>query len=135
MANAIYPKAKQRALTSGMNLSAGTVKAVLIDTASYTYSASHEFLSSIPVGARVGAAVTLAGKTVTDGVFDCDDFAFTGLVAAPGIEAIGVFVEVGSDATSPLIAYIDTATGLPAAAGATEVSVAVDSGANKLFKL
>lgn len=135
MANLIYPLAKQLALGAGMNLSAGTVKAVLVDTASYTYSAAHQFFSSVPVGSRVGAAVTLASKTVTNGVFDAADVSFTGLVSAPTIEAVVVYVDTGTEATSPLIAYLDTGTGLPVAAGATQVNVTWDNGANKIFAL
>lgn len=135
MANLIYPKAKERALTGGLGLIAGTVKVYLIDLGAYTYSAAHEFLSDVPGGARIGTAQTLATKSITGGVFDADDVAYSGLSGAPSIEALLIAVDTGSDATSPLIALIDTATGLPIAAGATSGSVAWDNGANKIFKL
>ena len=135
MANAVYPKAKEAALAAGMGLVAGTVKATLIDTASYTYSAAHQFYSSVTGGARVGTAVTLASKTVTDGVFDAADISFGALGSAPSCEAVVIWVDTGTDSTSPLIAYIDTATGLPVSAGATQVDVAWDNGPNKIFKL
>lgn len=135
MANALYPKAKEAALGSGMNLSAGTVKAYLIDTGAYTYSAAHQYLSDVPGGARIGTAQTLASKTLTNGVFDAADVTYSGLTSAPTIEAIVIAVDTGTDATSPLIAYIDTATGLPISAGATGGTVAWDNGANKIFAL
>jgi hypothetical protein len=135
MPNALYPKAKEAALGSGMNLASGTVRAILVDTSAYTYSAAHQFLSSVAAGARVGSAVTLASKTLTDGVFDAADISFTGLTAAPSIEAIVLYVDTGSEATSPLIAYIDTATGLPTSAGASQVDVAWSNGANRIFAL
>ena len=48
MANEIYPKWKEAIQQASANSSlAGTVKAVLIDTAAYTYSTSHEFLSPL----------------------------------------------------------------------------------------
>lgn len=133
MTNAVYPKFKELALGAGGNLAAGTVKAALVDTASYTYSAAHQFLSSL--AGQVGAAVTLGAKVITDGVFDAADTSFTGLTAAASIEAIVIYVDTGSAATSPLVAYIDTAAGLPVTAGATQVDVAWDNGANKIFKL
>lgn len=135
MANAVYPKFKELALGAGGNLSAGTVKATLIDTANYTYSAAHQYYSSVGGSARVGTAVTLGSKTLTDGVFDAADISFTGLSSAPTIEALIIWVDSGVEATSPLVAYIDTATGLPVSAGATQVDVAFDAGANKIFKL
>jgi hypothetical protein len=79
--------------------------------------------------------VTLASKTVAAGVFDAADISFTGLSSAPTIEALVIYKDTGADATSNLIAYIDTATGLPVAAAATQVDVTWDNGANKIFKL
>jgi hypothetical protein len=63
MANALYPKYKEAIIQASANSSlTGTVKAVLIDTASYTYSAAHEFYSSASAGcARVPLSSTGAG--------------------------------------------------------------------------
>lgn len=135
MANLVYPKAKQAALGSGLNMSAGTVKAQLIDLGAYTYSAAHEFLSDVPSGARIGTAATLAGKSLTNGVFDADDVSYSGLTSAPTIEAILFYVDTGTEGTSRLVALIDTATGLPIGAGATSGTVAWENGANKIFTL
>lgn len=135
MTNAVYPKCKQLALGAGVNLAAGTVKATLIDTANYTYNAAHDFYDDVGGTARIGTPVVLGTKTLTDGVFDAADISFTGLTSAPSLEAVIIWVDTGVEATSPLVAYIDTATGLPVAAGATQVDVAWDNGANKIFKL
>lgn len=132
MANALYPKFKQFLLAI---LSTGTVKAQLVDAAAYTYNAAHEFLSDIPSGARIGTAVTLTTKTVTDGVFDADNVSVTGLTSAPTIEALALYIDTGVEGTSRLVAYIDTATGLPVSAGATQVDATWDNGANKIFRL
>jgi hypothetical protein len=133
MANAVLPATKKAALDA--ILATGTAKAYLIDTASYTYSSAHDFLADIPGGARVGSAVSLTNITTTDGVFDADDVSFTGLSGAPTIEAVAICVDTGVEATSRFLCYIDTATGLPASAGASQVNVAWDGGANKIFKL
>lgn len=133
MANKVLPKARERMLAGGLNLLAGTVKAQLIDTAAYTYSDAHQFLSDIPSGARIGAPVTLSNKSITNGVFDADDLAFSGLTSAPTIEALAYYVDTGTESTSPYFLFIDTATGLPMAAGATGGTVTHDNGANKIF--
>ena len=136
MANALYGKARQAFLDADIDWSVDTIKAILVDTASYTVSIDvDEFLSTIAGGARIGSAATLASKTSTLGVADAADISFTGLVGAPTIEALVIYKDTGVEATSRLIAYIDTATGLPVAAAATQVDVAFDSGANKIFKL
>lgn len=114
MANALYPKWKEQLLqfTANNNLSAGTVKVALIDTASYTYSSSDQFWSSASA-ASVGTPQTIGSKTFTDGVFDGADVTFP-LVTGASVEALILYIDTGSAATSPLVAYIDTGvTGLP----------------------
>jgi hypothetical protein len=137
MANVVYPKYKEALLTGSadISLTTGTVKACLVDTGVTAYNAAHDFYNDIS-SAVIGTPVTLAGKSVTDGIFDSTtDPSFTGLTAAPTIEAIVVFIDTGTPATSRLVAFIDTATGLPISAGATQVDVTWDNGANKIFKL
>ena len=63
MANALYPKYKEALLSASTNVSlvTGTVKAVLIDLADYTYSAAHDFLDDIPAAAREGCFLWVQG--------------------------------------------------------------------------
>lgn len=117
MANRLYSLYKQSLLGAGVNLVTGTVKVQLVDTGAYTFSDAHQFLSSIPSGARIGAPVTLGGKSVASGVFDAADSTFTSVPAGTGtaanVEALVIYRDTGDPATSDLIAYIDAATGLP----------------------
>jgi len=110
MANALYPKFKQALLDASANtdLNDGTVKAVLVDTGSYTYSSTHEFLTSLT--GTVGTAQTIANTTVTDGLFDGDNVTFPS-VSGPSVEAIVLYVDTGNPATSRLVAYLDTGVG------------------------
>lgn len=135
MANALYGKGREAFLSGDIDWLVDTIKVALIDTAAYTVSIDvHDFWDDASAG-LVGTAQTLGTKTATLGVADAADVSFTGLVAAPSIEALIIYKDTGTPSTSNLIAYIDTATGLPVAAGATQVDVAWDSGANKIFKL
>jgi len=114
MANALYPKWKEQLLqfTANNNLSAGTVKVALIDTGTYTYSSSDQFGSSASAAA-VGTPQTIGSKTFTNGVFDGADVTFPSVTGA-SVEALILYIDTGSAATSPLVAYIDTGvTGLP----------------------
>lgn len=109
MANALYPKWKESLLqlTAGNSLSAGVVKVALVDTGTYIYSATHQFYSSITGVA--GTPVTLATKTYTNGVFDAADSTFTAVSnGSITCEALVIYIDSGTPATSPLVAFIDT---------------------------
>ncbi|KRA00246.1 hypothetical protein ASD64_01335 [Mesorhizobium sp. Root157] len=112
MANAIYPKWKEAVMQATSNSSlGGTVKVALVDTGTYTYSAAHEFYSS--VSGVVGTPATLGSKTFTGGVFDAADVTYTG-VSGSSAEALIFYIDTGSSATSRLVAYLDTGwTNLP----------------------
>lgn len=132
MASVIYPKAKEAALAGGLNMAAGTVRAALVDTGVYTYSGAHEFLSSLT--GVVGTAVTLANKTLVNGVFDADDVTFTNVSGAT-VEAVVIYVDTGVAGTSRLVAFIDAGAGLPLTPNGTDVQCVWDNGANKIFAL
>lgn len=135
MANALYGKGREKFLNADIDWSVDTIKVALVDTASYTVAIDTDEFYSTVSAAVVGTPQTLASKTATLGVADAADISFTGLVGAPSIEALVIYKDTGVAATSPLIAYIDTASGLPVTSGATQVDVAWDNGANKIFKL
>lgn len=140
MANKIYPKAFERMMKGGLDLLNQNVKAVLVDTASYTYSDSHEFLSDISAPARIATSGNMAGKTVAtvttdDARFDCDDFTITVGASQPTCEALVYYVDTGVAGTSYLLKFIDSTTGLvytpPAGGGSVQVQVS----ANGVFEL
>lgn len=126
MANSLYPSYKALLLNAGLNLSSLTIKAALVDTGVVAYSSAHDNYDDISAGV-IGTPVTLASKTTTGGVFDAANSSFTGLSSAPTIEALVLYYDSGTPATSTLIAWIDSATGLPVSAGATQVDVTWDA--------
>ena len=135
MANALYDKARERFLTGQFNWSTDSIKSVLVDTGAYTVSlTSHEFLSDISSSARVSTSGAFTGKTTTGGAADANDITFSS-VSGASIEAIVIYADTGTEATSPLIAFIDTATGLPITPNGGDIIVTWDNGANKIFKL
>lgn len=123
MANALYPKWKEQLLqfTADNNLSSGTVKVALVDTGTYTYSSAHQYLSSLT--GVVGTAQTIGSKTFTNGVFDGADVTFA-TVTGNTVEALVLYIDTGSSATSPLVAYIDTSvTGLPVTPNGGDIAI------------
>ena len=117
MANAIYPKYKEALLNASANSaitgSGSTgLYAALVDTGTYTYSASHEFYSSL--SGVVGTDQEITTPTLTNGVVDGGDVTFSA-VSGNSVEAIVIYRKnAGANTTWRLVAYIDTGqTGLP----------------------
>lgn len=112
MPSAIYPKYKEAILQATANSSlTGTVKVALVDTGAYTYNSAHEFYSSLTgiVGPAQASQPVLASKTYVNGLFDAADVTFTA-VSGVSIEAVVIYIDTGSAATSRLVAFIDQFT-------------------------
>lgn len=125
MANAIYPKYKEAIIGGGTNIDllGGTVKVALVDTGVYTYSATHQFLTDLT--GRVGTDQTIpATKTVTNGLFKTTGTnTFTG-VSGASVEALVLYIDTGTPATSRLVAFIDTGvTGLPVTPNSGDITI------------
>ncbi|HEV6964632.1 hypothetical protein [Roseateles sp.] len=126
MANALFPKFKEAILQAAANSSlTGTVKVALVDTGTYTYSAAHEFLTSL--SGVVGTAQTLGSKTFTNGAFDAANVTFP-TVSGATAEALVVYIDTGTPSTSRLVAYIDTGvTGLPVTPNGADINLTFDA--------
>lgn len=135
MANALYDKGREAFLKADIDWLVDDIKVVLVDTGLYTVDiAAHDFLADIAVGARVATSGNLGSKTATAGVADAADVVFP-TVTGNTVEALVIYKDTGDPATSPLIAYIDTATGLPVTPNGGDINITWDSGVNKIFKL
>ena len=135
MANALYDTARQRFLEGSFNWTTDTIKALLVDAGAYTVNLStHEFHSDISGSAIIATSGAFTSKTTTGGAADAADVTFTSVTGA-SVEAIVLYKDTGVSATSPLICYIDTATGLPITPNGGDIIVTWDNGANKIFKL
>ena len=140
MANQLYPKAKEDFLAGNLNMSSNTITMALIDTDVYSFSSSHEDRADIPNTAVI-STTDLASKTITSGIFDAADATFTSVTGA-NAEALILYHNTGDaendgtdQASSRLIAYIDTATGLPILPNGGDITVRFSDGANKIFAL
>lgn len=117
MANAVYPLYKQSLLSGDTNTAltgSGSTGlfAALVDTGTYTYSASHQFYSSL--SGVVGTDQEITSPTLTNGLIDGGDVTFSS-VTGNSVEAIVLYRKnAGANTTWRLVAYIDTSvTGLP----------------------
>jgi len=135
VSNQLYDKGRQKFLEGNIAILTDAIKIVLVDSADYTADlVNHDFLDDIPAGGRVATSGNLAGKTSTDGVFDATDVTLTAVTGDPSEYIIG-YKDTGVASTSPLLWFIDTATGLPVTPNGGDINVIWDNGANKIFKL
>lgn len=133
MASVLYDKGREAFLSGTISWSSDTIKCYLLDLTAYTLNAAtHQFLSDVPVGARVGTAQTLGSKTVTAGVADAADPTFPSVPLGNACAAFLLYKDTGVAGTSPLIAYID---GFSVTPNGGNITVQFDNGSNKVFKL
>jgi len=87
-----------------MALLSSTVRAVLVDTAVYTYAAGHT-MADIPSAARLGTSPAMSGGAVSEGSYTVAGYTFTAPDAAASV-ALVYYVDYGSDAANRLLSYI-----------------------------
>lgn len=132
MANALFTAYRNAVLGSGTataDLDTDTIKAMFVDHADDTpAAATDDFINDILSAARVPAIAScpsLGSKTigtVAAGVFDAADTTFTALTGDAS-ESLILFKDTGTESTSTLIAFWDTATGLPLTPNGGDVTV------------
>ena len=136
MANALFDKGREAFLNGDISWSGDSLKVVLVDSSLYTVNlATHQFLADVPAGARTSTSVNLTGKTITAGVADASDATFTAVPVDSSQEYVIIYQDTGDVNTSRLIAFIDTATGLPVTPNGGDIVVEWSNGAAKIFKL
>jgi hypothetical protein len=133
--NKLYGLARQAFLEGTLCwLDPTNIKAVLCDATYVPSMDTDQFLAIITAGKRVATSGNLASKSSTLGVANAGNVTFSA-VSGSAIYSIVLYKDTGDEATSPLIAYIDTATGLPVTPSGGDIIVQWDTGANKIFKL
>jgi hypothetical protein len=143
MANALYGKGRDGFLNANIDWTVDTIKVTLIDAADYVLGANidvHQYMNTDTVPAAAKIATQTLTCTSSLGVADASDVTFP-TVTGDQSEALIIWKDGGGGGTSAsgttdlLIAYIDTATGLPVTPNGGDITVVWDSGANKIFKL
>ena len=134
MANVLFDTGRFGFLTGLIDWDTDVIKAVLVDHAVITpLPGTHVFLSDISTGV-VATSPALTSPTGTAGVADAADITFTA-VSGASCESLVLYKDTGVAATSRLIAFIDTATGLPVTPNGSNITVQWDNASNRIFKL
>lgn len=123
-----------QSVSSAPSVTATPIDAYLIDTTKYTVDATnHANMTSVVALARVAGPIALSSKAVVGGAADAADVTFPSVVGATS-QAVMLVKHTGADATDTLLAYIDTATGLPITPNGGDIIIVWDGGANRIFK-
>ena len=142
MANALFDPGREGFLAGEIDWDTAVIKAALVR--GYTFSAAHKFVSDVTGagGTLVATSAALVSKTVASGVADAADVTFSAVGAGAAITGILVFqssaVTGGADVAASaqrVIAFVDTATGLPVTPNGGDITIQWDAGANRIFKL
>jgi hypothetical protein len=137
MANALYDAGRSHFLDGDIDWSADNIKVVCVDHGVDTPNVStDDFLDDIGAGARIATSGNLASKTSTAGVADAADLTITSVTGA-SFESINLYDDTPvAESGKFLIAYIDTATGLPCTPNGGDITIQWDnSPTSKIFKL
>lgn len=136
MANALYGKAKESLLSGEIDLTSNTVKFLMVSSDYVVAINTHEYVSDIGTGNIVARSGELDNKTVTLGVFDAGNETVEEY-GNSGFDYIILYADSGIDTTSRLLAYIDTADGLPveATVGTSTIAIQWSNDASKIFAL
>lgn len=133
MANALFDPGREGFLDGSIDWDTNDMRVMLVKS-TYAYDAADKFVSDLG-SVDNGRSAALGTKTVTSGVADAADTTLTA-TSAVACNALVVYQYNASDAAARVIAYIDTATGLPfTPAASQQVNIAWDNGSNKIFKL
>ena len=141
MANALFDPGREGFLDGSISWATPVIKVALVR--GYTFNAAHKFVSDVTAtGTLAATSAALTSKTVTNGVADAGDITFSAVATNASNHYLLIFqssaVTGGADVAATaqrVIAYIDTATNLPAVPNGGDITVAWDNTGNKIYKL
>lgn len=133
MANTLFDKGRQGFLDGSIDYDTNDIRVMLVRS-TYTLDQTDQFVSDLG-SVDNGRSAAFASKTTTSGIADAADITLTA-TAAVACNALIIFKHTGADTSARLIAYIDTATGLPLTpATSATISIAWANTTNRIFKL
>jgi len=134
MANALYDNGRNAFLNGDIDYTNDTIKMALVSGSYVPDLVDHDFFNDLS-SSVIGIPQVLSGKTTSAGVANCSDVNFGTITAGSVVQYIVLYKDSGSDSTSNLIALYDTAVGIPFTTSGAEITIKIDTGASKLFKL
>jgi len=119
-------------LKGSIDFESDSIAAILVDSSSYTVDLSaNSTIEDIAEAAQI-SEVTLTGKSVVNGVFNCDAITFSS-VTGDNADAIVLFVNADDVEECLLICYVDNASEFPLTPDGTDITISPS--ATGLFEL
>ena len=134
MANALYDTGRNAFLRGDLSWNSNTFKVVLLSSSYTSNLSTHQYLSSIPGGARVATSSALTTLFPGAGVADASDITFTS-VSGSQVTQFVIYRDTGVEATSQLVALFDTALNLPITPNGGDITLTWSNDTNRIFKL
>lgn len=125
------PLGAQKVLSGAINFLTDDIK-VRIMPSTFAYG-GEEFLNALPAG--IGTDQSLAGKSITGGVFDADDVEFGAIAGGSTMGSLILYKSTGVGSTSPVLLHFDDVTGFPKATNGSAFKQKWSNGPAKIFKL
>lgn len=135
MANSLFDLGREAFLDGSADWDTDTIKIALVR--GYAINQAHKFVSDVTGagGVFVQRSAALGSKTVASGVADAADVTLAAVAAGAAITSIVAYKDTGADATSRVLAFIDTGTNIPVTPNGGDIVVQWDNTANRIFKL
>lgn len=130
MADSMYDRARQKFLGGELDWDTQTFKARLVSS-SYTYNAAHTSVNDLAGVIHTSAA--LSSPTKTNGFADAADITFTAVTAGSTANAMVVYHEDSTSASSTLVVYIDSASAFPITTNGGDIIAVLN--ASGLFRI
>lgn len=126
MADTAYDLFLQALLAGTNDLATATIKLMLVNIAGGHYTpdfTTDQFITVIAGGDQIAITSALTSVTITDGVFDAANTLWASVASGPAAGAFVIFIDTGTPSTSPLLAYIDSYSGLPVTPNGSNIDV------------
>jgi hypothetical protein len=138
VANALFGPGREGFLAGEIDWDTAVIKCVLLR--SYTYDSTDKFMSDLSGASIVATSSAFTAKTITNGTADAADVVFSAVGAGAAITNLVIYqasaVGGGGDVANTaqrVIAFIDS--GFPVTPNGGDITIAWDSGANRIFTL
>ena len=122
--------------TTGTNTTGGTGVPPLVLSYASAFSTKAVSTTDSPL---TGPEIISPYFAVNGGIVSAANVVFSvfesGVVSGQSAEALVIYKWTGDARSSPLIAYIDTATGLPVTTNGASITVSWDTGTNRIFSI
>lgn len=124
MANALYNTAKKKILDADIDFLVDDIRFALIDTGVETFNGADEFMNVI-TSTVARMAATLSTPTTTAGTFDAVDPTINAVTGST-VEAVVLYKYNASDASAPVIAWIDSSPSIAFTPNGSNVTLTLD---------